>query len=93
MVDLAADQPSISQSEIIAFITAFDSFRLARADFEAKRAALTLKLLQLSHCEDGSYFVHLDPQGNLIHEDRSSIAVDFGQPACETVVIPSSGPA
>jgi len=93
VIDLAEDLPPITQSEMVAFATAFTAFRLARADFEAKRAALTLKLLQLSHCNQGSYFARLDGQGNLVIENRGSIAVDFGEPAVEIDVIPSSGQA
>ncbi len=93
VVDLAEDQPPITQSELLAFGNAHHCFNLARADFEAKRAALTLKLLRFSECQAGCLFVRLDPHGNLIFENRESINLNFGEPATDTFIIPSSGPA
>jgi len=65
--------PEITQAEIVEFSTAFYIFRIARADFEARRAALTMKLLRGCHCEESDYFASLDEHCNLVVEDRTSL--------------------
>lgn len=86
--------PEITQAEIVAFATALYVFRLARADFEAKRAALTMKVLRSCYCEEGDYFVLLDrEQDKLIIEDRTSLEVGTGQPILDRESIPSGGAA
>jgi len=81
----------ISQTEIVAFATATHIFRLARADFEAKRAALTLKLLRLQHCEEGDYFALLGEHDNLIIEDRTSLEMGTRRPILDRTSVPSGG--
>jgi len=85
--------PEITQAEIVAFATATYVFRLARADFEAKRAALTLKLLQGCHCEESDYFASLDERGQLVIEDRSSLEAVTRRPILDRDVVPSGGAA
>lgn len=70
--DIPNNLPIISQSEIIAYSNAEMAYRLAKADFEMKRAGLTLKLLQLCKQEPGSVEARLDEDGRLIKFDRSS---------------------
>jgi hypothetical protein len=65
----------ISQSEIVALATAEEVFQIARADYEMKRAAITLKLLRLCDPEPGSYKVELNRNGGLILTDETSIPV------------------
>lgn len=91
--DIPQNPPEITQAEILAFANASHIFRMARADFEAKRAALTLKLLQLCLCEEGSYFALLDEQGNLVVEDRTSLAPGTRQPVIDRDIVPSGGVA
>jgi len=85
--------PEITQAEIVLFTNASHVFRLARADFEAKRAALTLKLLRCCHCEEGSYFALLDEHDKLVVEDRSSLEMGTGRPIIDRDVVPSGGAA
>jgi hypothetical protein len=85
--------PAITQSEIVAFATALYVFRLARADFEAKRAGLTVKLLRCCHCEDGHYFTLLDERGEIVIEDRTSKEVGTGRPILDRDSVPAGGAA
>lgn len=89
--DLQFPTPTITQAEILAFVDALQIFRLARADFEAKRAALTLKLLQLCRCEMGDYFASLDEHDKVVIEDRTSLEVGTGRPIIERDSVPSGG--
>lgn len=91
--DPPENQPEITQGEIVAVSTAFLVLRLARADFEAKRAALTLKLLRLYTCEESDYFASLDDHGNLVIEDRTSLDPITNQPLTDREVFPSGGAA
>jgi len=91
--DLPAVAPEITQAEIVAFSNASHVFRLARADFEAKRAALALKLLQCCGCEEGSYFIFLDDEGNLVVEDHTSLAPVTQRPVIDRSIVPSCGAA
>ena len=85
--------PEITQAEIVAFATASHVFRLARADFEAKRAGLTLKLLQGCHCEESDYFASLDERGQLVVEDRTSLEPITRRPILDRECVPSGGAA
>ena len=91
--DLPAVQEEITQSEIVAFSTALSIFRVARADFEAKRATLTLKLLQFSLCEEGDYFASLDERGNLVIDDNTSLDPITRRMVTDRDSIPSGGAA
>jgi len=89
--DLPEPLPEITQKEIVAFATASYIFRLARADFEAKRAALAMKLLEYCHCEEGDYFASLDEHGQLVVEDRTSLEPITRRPILDREVVPSGG--
>jgi hypothetical protein len=91
--DIPANAPKITQSEIVAFATAYHIFRIARADFEANRAALSMKLLQCATCEEGHYFALLDEHDNLVIEDRTSLEMGTGRPILDRECIPSGGAA
>ncbi len=91
--DPPENRPEITQSEIVAVSTAALVLRLARADFEAKRAALTLKLLQCYSCEESDYFASLDDQRNLVIEDRTSLDPITNRPIIDREVFPSGGAA
>ena len=85
--------PEITQVEIIAFSSAFHRFRIARADFEAKRADLTMKLIRYCHCEEGYYFATLDEHDKVVVEDHSSLEPVTNRPVVDRVSIPSGGAA
>jgi hypothetical protein len=85
--------PAITQSEIVAFATALHVFRLARADFEAKRAGLTVKLLHCCHCEEGDYFTLLNEHGELVIEDRTSLEMGTRRPILDRDSVPAGGAA
>jgi hypothetical protein len=91
--DPAVILAEITQAEIVAFSTASHIFRLARADFEAKRAALTMKLLRCCHCEEGDYFALLDERDKLVVEGRTSLEVGTGRPILDRDIVPSGGAA
>jgi hypothetical protein len=92
--DPPEELPMISQREIVAYITALELLQFAKADLEAKRGGLVLKLLHFCHCEVGSYIAYLDEAGNLVTEDRSSISYPTApNSASQRYVSPSSGPA
>jgi hypothetical protein len=91
--DLPDIPPEITQTEIVAFATASHVFRVARADWEAKRAALCLKLLQFCVCEEGSYFATLDEHGQLVVEDRTSLEPVTRRPILDRECVPSGGAA
>jgi hypothetical protein len=80
-------------TEIVTFVNASHVFRLARADFERKRATLTLKLLQGCHCEESDYFASLDERGQLVVEDRTSLEPVTRRPILDRNVVPSGGAA
>ena len=73
VIDLPETLPIVSQTEIVHLSNAYNRFRLALADYEMKRAALTLKLLQNCRCEEGSYEIELNQEGGLILTDRSGV--------------------
>jgi len=85
--------PEITMTEIVTFVNASQVFRLARADFERKRATLTLKLLQGCHCEESDYFASLDEHGKLVVEDRTSLEPVTRRPVLDRNVVPSGGTA
>jgi hypothetical protein len=72
VVDLPPHLPRITQTELGEADGAEHRFRLARADYEQKRAALTLKLLQLCQPEPGCFEAELDEEGIVILTDWSS---------------------
>jgi hypothetical protein len=72
----------IPQAEIVALVNAELTFQIARADYEMKRAAVTLKLLLLAKPEAGDYQVEFNRNGGLILTDETSIPVQrniFGE--------------
>jgi hypothetical protein len=85
--------PEITQREIVDFATAHTIFQMARADFEARRAALTIKLLRCCHCEQGHHFARLEDEDRLIIEDRTSLEVGTGRPIIDLHSVPSGGAA
>lgn len=85
--------PEIRQAEIVAFSTALHVLRLAQADFEAKRGALTLKLLRVCSCEEGSYFASLDECSQIVIEDHTSLEPVTRRPLVDRESVPSFGPA
>jgi hypothetical protein len=91
--DTPRNPPTISQREIVAFVTALQIFQLARADFEAKRAALVMKLLQICPCEEGQYFALLDEQGNITVEAHTSLEPGTNRPVIDREIVPCGGPA
>ena len=73
MVDIDCQAlPEISHGEMLATLNAYDVYQLAKADFEAKRAALRLKLLQHCHPEDCDFFAELAEDGTVIIIDSQS---------------------
>jgi hypothetical protein len=93
IVDPPEVLPEISQAEIVAFSRALQIFQLARADFEQRRAAVTMKLLHLCACEKGDYFAFLDDAGNLIVEDCTSLEPITNRPVVDRSSVPSGGAA
>jgi hypothetical protein len=63
----------ITQTEIVDLASAEFTFQVARADYEKKRAALTLKLLLCAQPEAGMYEVKLNQNRGLILTDKTSI--------------------
>jgi hypothetical protein len=91
IVDPPDNLPEITQAEIVALSTALHIFRIARADFEAKRAALVMKLLRSCACEEGGYFAMLEEQDRLVIEDRTSLGVGTRRPVVDRDCVPSGG--
>jgi hypothetical protein len=60
MVDVPVAPPSISQAELVACENALLRYQVARADYETKRAGLTLKLLQGCRPDPGDVSASLD---------------------------------
>ena len=89
--DLPQVLPEITQAEIVEFANASLRFYVARADLEAKRAALSLKLLQGCKCVEGDYFVSLDEHVNLVVEDHTSLEMGTRRPITDRNVVPSGG--
>jgi hypothetical protein len=85
--------PEITQTGISEFGNALYIFRMARADFEAKRAALTMKLLRCCRCKESDYFVSLDEHDNLVLEDHTSLEPITNRPIVNRDYIPSGGAA
>jgi len=71
-------QPSavVTELEFVALMNAHHTYQVARADFERKRAAVTLKLLLCATLESNSYTVELNQQGGLIVTDYGSISAE-----------------
>ncbi len=93
--DLPGSLPGITQKEIVECATAWTIYRLARTHFEAKRAALTLKLLQLCEPERSSYELSYDARlegNNLIIEDHTSLDLQ-GRHVVDRDIIPAWGAA
>ncbi len=85
--------PEITHAEMVEFANAFYVFRLARADFEAKRAALTMKLLRGCRCEESDYFASLDEHSSLIIEGHTSLDVVTRRLIIDRESVPSGGAA
>lgn len=91
--DIPDHLPAISQGEIVEYETALQIYKLARTQFEVKRAGLVMKLLQLCIVEAGSYFTFLDDEGNLVVEDHTSLAPVTQRPVIDRSIVPSCGAA
>ena len=60
--------------EVLAMMNAFHTYQVARADFEKKRASVTLKLLLLAKLESNDdYEVEFNQHGGLIVTEKTSI--------------------
>jgi hypothetical protein len=77
--DLPDERPTITQHEIVALANAYHIFKIARADYEMKRASVALKLYLLCKCEgeDSGYDVELNQNGGLILTDRTGIPFEL----------------
>ena len=71
---------AVTEPEFVAMMNAHHIYNIARADFEKKRAAVTLKLLLCAKLESYSYEVQFNQQGGLIVTDYGS------SPAQRTVI-------
>jgi hypothetical protein len=60
----------------MAYANAPDTYRLARADFQAKRGLLTTRLLLFCEPGPGDLCARLDAAGNLLLIDRELSRVD-----------------
>lgn len=69
--DTPQNMPVISQHEIVSYSSAEYTYQIARADFEMKRSALILKLLQGCKQQSGGMEVRLDEEGRLITTDHN----------------------
>jgi hypothetical protein len=66
----------VTEPEFVAMLNAHHTYQIARADFEKKRGAVTLKLLLGATLESESYEVEFNQQGGLIVTDYGSIPAD-----------------
>ncbi|MGD0697062.1 MAG: hypothetical protein ABSB82_19765 [Terriglobia bacterium] len=64
--DIPQSLPPITQAELTSLVDAELRFRVARADYEAKRATVTLKLLLLCLPEPGDFGAELNRDGELV---------------------------
>lgn len=82
----------IRQAEILAFVSALDTFRAARADFEKKRGDLFLRLYLLCECERGDYFASLENDNNtLVVVDMDDEYDGAGRPVKARWSVPAFG--
>ena len=67
----------IPRSEILAMVCAWDTYKIARADYEKKRASVTLQLLLGADPDpdDGGYQVELNQKGGIILTDHTGIPI------------------
>jgi len=70
VVDLPEVSPTIGQDELLAYVNAKHRYQIARADYEMKGAALTLRLLQLCQPEPG------DISASLEDDDDRLVVID-----------------
>lgn len=66
-------QAVISNSEFLDMMNAYHTYNIARADFEKKRADVTLKLLLCARLESESYEVEFNQHGGLIVTETTSV--------------------
>jgi hypothetical protein len=66
----------LTHSEFVALMNANYTYQIARADFEKKRAAVTLKLLLGAELQSEWYKVEFNQSGGLIVTDTSSIPIE-----------------
>jgi len=71
-VDLPKTLPPITQKELVKVADAHRRFEIAKAYYEAERATLKLKLLQLCQPESGSYGATLCEDGRILLTDSCS---------------------
>ncbi len=72
----ALPQAVISASELREMMNAYDVFQIARADFEKKRANVTLKLLLCADYKSDQFEIELNQSGGLIVTDMSGIPME-----------------
>lgn len=63
----------VTNSEFLAMMSAYHVYQVASADFEKKRAAVTLKLLLCANLQSEDYEVELNQHGGLIVTDKGSV--------------------
>ena len=66
----------LSQLELVDLLSAHFVYQIARADFEKKRAGVTLKLLQCARLESEEYEVEFNQSGGLIITDQTSLPME-----------------
>jgi len=75
MQDLPNRLPKISQGELLAYVNAKQCYQIAQADYEKKRANITLRLLQLCESAPGDISVSLQEDGDrlvVVHTDANA---------------------
>ena len=65
----------VTQQELKDLEDAKLMFHVARADYEKKRAAATLKLLQLAEVQKGDWDAEIDPEGNIVIFENCSVCL------------------
>jgi hypothetical protein len=68
--------PVLTHSEFVAMMNAYHTYQVARADFEKKHGAVTLKLLLGAELQSQSFEVEFNQRWGLIVTDRTSIPSD-----------------
>jgi hypothetical protein len=71
-IDFPEVLPAVTQTELTAVASAHNRFELAKADFEAKRANLKLKLVMLCKLEPGDLDARLCKDGSILMIDSCS---------------------
>ncbi|MGI0135417.1 MAG: hypothetical protein ACREBW_10735 [Candidatus Micrarchaeaceae archaeon] len=64
----------LSQDEAWLYVTAEQTYWIAKADFEKKRGAVLLKLLQGGHCKHSNINLELDEDGHIVATHEPHVA-------------------